>query len=187
MSVAAQQLKTKGDFSMWRNWQLANANKKRTPMSKLCILELAGDFSSESIFRKVYDFHKISKKEVNFLEIFFVLRSAQYFFHFLWAALVPESVTVLSSTRNCFSFCKHHLLCNLGEMDYLIKKNPAFRLFFCKINIKYGSITVLSRSGNIQNTFTLSNNKGYSREKELDFFWKTSLPVLPKFWLILTG
>lgn len=49
-------------------------------MSKLCILEPGGDFLSESIFRKVYDFHKIGRKEIHFLEIFFVLRSKNFDF-----------------------------------------------------------------------------------------------------------
>lgn len=51
-------------------------------MSKLCLSELAGVISSESIFGKVCDLHRMSRKEINFLEIFFILRSTQYFFHF---------------------------------------------------------------------------------------------------------
>lgn len=44
---------------------------KRTLMYKLCVLGLAGDFPSESIFRKAYDFHKICMKEIHFFRIYF--------------------------------------------------------------------------------------------------------------------
>lgn len=62
---------------------------KKTLMYKLCILELAGEFPLESIFRKAYNFHKICMKEKHLLEIFFfpLPRSAQNLFHFcelLW-------------------------------------------------------------------------------------------------------
>lgn len=50
---------------------------KRTLMYKLCILELAGDFPSESIFRKVHDFHKICMKEKSFISFF---RNLFFFF-----------------------------------------------------------------------------------------------------------
>lgn len=90
-------------------------------MSTLCMLELAGDFSSESILRKAYDFKKIGRNK------YFRSQISSVFLSIFWELPVaPESVITLSSTRNCFSLCEHRLLCNLAKMDYLIKKPCVF-------------------------------------------------------------
>lgn len=121
---------------------------KRALTYTLCILELAGDFLPESIFRKTYDFHKICMKD--FLEIFFFFFLDQFNLYFTFV-----SFSGCLNSRNCFSLCKYHLLCNWSEMDVIKKPNKPH--------------------------FDNSSTKLIVITMKVIFF----LPLFPDYWLIL--